>query len=74
MTKRNLPLEGTSMEFSADISAGRRPEFLREVNFSKWLCIVFIFETVIKGSKLSSTDNPVFAMLLGTAVHRSTNC
>ena len=41
MTKRNLPLEGTSMEFSADISAGRRPEFLREVNFSKWLCNLY---------------------------------
>ena len=31
MTLRKLPPEGSANEFSADISAGRRPEFLPEV-------------------------------------------
>ena len=31
MTLRNLPPEGASLDFSADIIAGRRPDFLPEV-------------------------------------------
>ena len=47
MTLRKLPLEGSFMDFGVNIGAGRRPEFLQEVNISKCQCNIFICETVL---------------------------
>ena len=71
MTLRKLPPEGSSLDFTADILAGRRPDFLPEVMLirfimlllslyldSRMLTIHFLWLSVCKavGSKATQSD------------------
>ena len=60
MTLRKLPLEGTQLEFSADILAGRRPEFLQEVSLPQMLKCFLVIHLHLKDP---SYPLPIFQCL-----------